>query len=150
LGKRRSISRAALVGLTIIAGIGLVLPLPAQAPEAFKTRLAPVAIEAAMKNNIAGVGQVTATLAGSKFTLNGTFEGLKSPATVAHIHQGIATGVRGAPVLDLTITKADHGTLTGSFDLKPEQIEKLRQGKWYVQVHSEKAPEGNLWGWLLK
>ena len=25
----------------------------------------------------------------------------------------------------------------------------LRQGRVYVQVNSQKAPEGNLWGWLL-
>jgi len=42
-----------------------------------------------------------------------------------------------------------NGTLSGSFDLTPDQIESLKKGKWYVQIHSEKAPDGNLWGWLL-
>jgi hypothetical protein len=23
-------------------------------------------------------------------------------------------------------------------------------GRFYIQLHSEKAPEGNLWGWLLR
>jgi hypothetical protein len=26
----------------------------------------------------------------------------------------------------------------------------LRKGMVYVQIHSEGAPDGNLWGWLLK
>jgi hypothetical protein len=121
----------------------------AQSPETFKTRLAPVAIDASMKNRIAGTGSATATLAGSKFTVNGTFEDLKSNATMAHIHQGTAAGVRGAKLLDLTVTKGMSGTLSGSFDLTPDQIESLKKGKWYVQIHSEKAPEGNLWGWLM-
>ena len=86
---------------------------------------------------------------GTKFTVNGTFEGLKSNATMAHIHQGTAPGVRGPKLLDLTVTKSLSGTLSGSFDLTPDQIESLKKGKWYVQIHSEKAPEGNLWGWLL-
>lgn len=121
----------------------------AQTPETFKTRLAPVAIDAAMKSTIAGTGSATATLAGTKFTVNGTFEGLKSNATMAHIHQGSAPGVRGPKLLDLTVTKSMSGTLSGSFDLTPDQIEALKKGKWYVQIHSEKAPDGNLWGWLL-
>lgn len=121
----------------------------AQTPETFKTRLAPVAIDAAMKSTIAGTGSATATLTGTKFTVNGTFEGLKSNATMAHIHQGSAPGVRGPKLLDLTVTKSMSGTLSGSFDLTPDQIEALKKGKWYVQIHSEKAPDGNLWGWLL-
>ena len=38
----------------------------------------------------------------------------------------------------------------GPFDLTPEQIESLERGRWYVQIHSQKGPDGNLWGWLLK
>jgi hypothetical protein len=122
----------------------------AQAPETYKTRLAPVAIDAAMKATIAGDGSATAVLNGSKLTVSGTFEGLKSNATMAHIHQGTATGVRGDKLLDLTIDKATQGKLSGSFDLTPDQIDRLKKGHWYVQIHSEKAPAGNLWGWLLK
>jgi hypothetical protein len=58
--------------------------------------------------------------------------------------------VRGAPVLTLTVAKATSGAVSGSFDLTPEQLESLKKGKWYVQIHSEKAPDGNLWGWLFK
>jgi hypothetical protein len=134
---------------TVALGSWLALSAVAQSPETFKTRLAPVAIDASMKNNIAGTGSATATLAGSKLTLSGTFEGMKSNATMAHIHQGTAPGVRGPKLLDLTVTKATTGTLAGSFDLTPEQVESLKKGKLYVQIHSEKAPEGNLWGWLM-
>jgi hypothetical protein len=122
----------------------------AQTAETYKVRLSPVAMDAAMRSVIAGDGMVTATLKGTKFTINGTFEGLKSNATVAHIHQGTAPGVRGTPLLNLTVTKDMSGDLSGSFDLTPEQIENLHKGRWYVQIHSEKAPAGNLWGWIVK
>jgi hypothetical protein len=135
--------------LALAIGLSLALTIQAQSPTTFKTRLAPVALDAAMKSTIAGTGAATATLTGSKFTVNGTFEGLKSNATMAHIHQGSAAGVRGPKLLDLTVTKSMSGTLSGSFDLTPDQIESLKKGKWYVQIHSEKAPDGNLWGWLL-
>lgn len=122
----------------------------AQGAETYKVRLAPVAIDAAMKSVIAGEGSVTAILDGNKFMISGAFTGLKSPATVAHIHQGTAPGVRGAPVLNLMVTKAQSGEISGMFELTPEQVQALHKGRWYVQIHSEKAPAGNLWGWLLK
>src|SRR5262249_17344623 len=128
----------------------MVVALSAQSPKTFRARLAPVAIDAGMKINIAGSGSLTASLVGSKLTVNGKFDGLRSPATVAHIHEGPVTGVRGLAILDLTVSKAASGAISGSFDLTPQQVESLRKGRWYVQIHSEKAPDGNLWGWLLQ
>ena len=136
--------------MAIVLGLALALSASAQSPETYKVRLAPVAIDAAMKAVIAGEGSFTATLAGSKFTLNGTFTGLKSNATLAHIHQGTAPGVRGGVLLNLNVTKAVSGEISGTFDLTPEQVENLHKGRWYVQIHSEKAPAGNLWGWLVR
>ncbi|MEQ1947334.1 MAG: CHRD domain-containing protein [Bryobacteraceae bacterium] len=134
----------------LLAAVTCVIPGIAQNTESYKLRLAPVATDIAMRENIAGSGMVTATLAGSKLTLSGTFEGMKGNATMAHIHQGTAAGVRGPKLLDLTVTKAMGGNLSGTFDLTPEQLDALKKGKWYVQIHSEKAPDGNLWGWILK
>jgi hypothetical protein len=59
------------------------------------------------------------------------------------------TGLRGSPIFDLHVSHATSGTIDGSFDLNANQIEGLRKGEFYVQLHSEKSPEGNLWGWLL-
>lgn len=134
--------------LLIALALGALTALAQQ--DTYKLRLAPVATDIAMRENIAGSGMVTATLAGSKLTISGTFEGMKGNATMAHIHQGTAAGVRGPKLLDLTITKAMSGNLSGSFDLTPDQLDALKKGKWYVQIHSEKAPEGNLWGWIMK
>jgi hypothetical protein len=58
-------------------------------------------------------------------------------------------GVRGPAIFDLTVSAATSGTLSGSVDLTAEQIESLKKGRFYVQLSSEKAPDGNLWGWLL-
>ena len=121
----------------------------AQTGEVYKTRLSVVPITVAMQETVAGSGSVTATLTGRKLTVMGTFEGLKSPATVARIHLA-ARGVRGPAILDLTVTKAASGTISGSLDLTPAQVEELRNSRFYVQLYSERAPDGNLWGWLLR
>jgi hypothetical protein len=120
----------------------------AQTGETFKARLSPVPIDITMMSTIAGSGSLTAVLAGKQLTLTGTFEGLRSPATTAQIHRG-PKGIRGPAILDLTVSKAEKGAVNGSFELTPEQIADLRNGRWYVQIQSERAPDGNLWGWLL-
>ena len=118
--------------------------------ETFKARLSPVPIDATMMSTIAGSGSITATLTGKQLTITGTFEGLRSPATTVQIHRG-TKGIRGPAILDLdlTISKAVKGTLSGSVELTPDQIADLRNGRLYVQIQSERAPDGNLWGWLL-
>jgi hypothetical protein len=115
----------------------------------FKARLSPVAMDATMRATVAGSGSLTARLTGFKLAVEGSFEGLLSPATTAQVRQSPVTGVRGPVVFDLTVSKATSGTIGGSFDLTPEQAEAFRKGRLYVQIQSEKAPDGNLWGWLL-
>jgi hypothetical protein len=104
-----------------------------------------------MMSTIAGYGSLTATLKGKQLTIEGTFEGLRSPATTAQIHRG-PKGIPGPAIaeLNLTVTKADKGAVSGTLELTPDQIADLRNGRLYVQIQSERAPDGNLWGWLLK
>jgi hypothetical protein len=138
--------------LLFIPVLGLVAVLSAQPPKTFKARLSPVPIDIAMQATVAGSGSVSAVLTGSKLAISGTFEGLRSPATIAQVHKGPVKGVRGPFAFDLTVSKASDptsGTLSGSIDLTPLQLADLEKGRLYVQLHSEKAPDGNLWGWLL-
>jgi hypothetical protein len=120
-----------------------------QSGETFKARLSPVPIDMSMMAAIAGSGSVTAVLVGRKLTISGTFVGLRSPATVARIHRG-PKGVRGPAIFDLAVSQATSGTISGSLDLTPTQVEDLRNSRFYVQIYSERAPDGNLWGWLLR
>jgi hypothetical protein len=150
---------AAYLSFVLIAAVAV----SAQSGEKYTARLAWVPIaNAAQGAPVKGKGVATAVLAGNKLTINGSFEGLTAAATVARVHQGIAKGARGKAIADLTITKAASGTLSGSIDLTPAQVEALKQGRLYVQVHSERgvpAEQGktqadvdnsNLWGWFLR
>lgn len=128
----------------------VALSLQAQGQDTFKGRLSLVPIDAKMVADTTGRGVASAVLAGSKLTVSGTFEGLRGAATTAQLRRGAATGVRGPAMFDLAVTKATSGAISGSFDLSADQVESLRGGRLYVQIDSEKAPEGNLWGWLLK
>jgi len=140
----------AFVRFGAIAAIGIGLIWAAAAEEKFHTRLAPVPLDATMRATVAGIGTATATLAGTKLTITGTFEGLLSPATTAQLHLSRVAGVRGPAVFDLTVSHATSGSLSGSIDFSADQVEALRKGRFYIQIQSEKAPDGNLWGWLTR
>ena len=129
---------------------GFVLSLAGQSTETFKARLSAMPADARTRPNLAGSGSVTAVLTGTKLAINGSFDELLSAATSASLHSSAAAGVRGAAIGDLTISKATSGTISGSIELTPQQLTSLHKGGLYVQIHSEKAPDGVLWGWFLR
>jgi hypothetical protein len=143
------IKPTAWVRRAAVAAIGISLAWAAATEEKFHTRLAPVSMDATMRATVAGIGTATAALSGNKLTVSGTFEGLLSPATNAQLRLSRLAGVRGPAVFDLTVSHATSGTVSGSFDLSADQVEALRKGRFYIQIQSEKAQDGNLWGWLM-
>ena len=119
------------------------------ADQVFASRLTPVAYDGAMRANVQGDGQVSATLSGNKLTVTGSFTGLPSPATGAGLYSGPGIGVPGMPLQNLTLTGQTEGSVSGTVTLNAKQLAAFRQGHVYVQLNSQKAPDGNLWGWLL-
>ena len=119
------------------------------AEQKFDTRLTAVAYDGAMRANVQGDGRVSAILDGNKLTVSGHFMALPSAATNVKLYSGPGIGVPGAPLLDLQLSGQTDGSFSGSFTLNGKQLTALRQGHVYVQINSQKAPEGNLWGWLL-
>jgi len=135
----------ALAVVILLAGYSAL----AQNGQSFRARLSTVPVDATMLPTVTGSGSLKAVLAGDKLTLSGSFEGLRSAAVRASIHIGPQKGVRGPAVYDLNVTKEKAGSVSGSVDLTASEVEDLKNGRLYVQIDSERAPEGNLWGWVL-
>ena len=132
-----------------------VLAAPVFAAD-YQTNLGPMPLDDETKQVIQGRGDATATSDGKSLTVKGSFHGLPSNATDAHIFLSPIAGVPGKSILDLDVTKAGSGTLSGNFTLTVAQAAALRTGKLYIQINSEKAPDnvpwgakGTLWGWLF-
>jgi hypothetical protein len=143
--------RAFLVGLTG----AMLLGLPAQAAD-YLANLGPMPLDDETKAVIAGRGEASATVAGSRLTVTGSFRGLPSNATKAFLFLSPAIGVPGKQILPLEVKGDTSGSIAGTFKLNAAQAQALRTGRLYVQVNSEKAPpgyawgpQGTLWGWLL-
>lgn len=122
----------------------------------YQAHLGPMPLDDLTKTVIAGVGQATATLDGRTMTVQGTFKGMPSNATVAHIYVSPVAGMPGKEILTLDVTKSTSGTISGTYTLDAAQAKALRTGKLYIQINSEKAPpgyswgpKGTLWGWLF-
>jgi len=143
---RRLKLNSLLVGTLLLA---MCSAADAQKAETYKVRLSTIPVDATMLSRVAGSGSLTAALSGNRLTFSGTFQGLRSPATHVSIHLG-PKGIPGPAIIGLTVSKATSGNVSGTVELTPSQIEDLRSAKLYVQIDSEKAPEGNLWGWLLR
>lgn len=141
------LARALLAALAVAA--------PAFATD-YQANLGPMPLDDETKTVIAGRGETTASSDGKTLTVKGEFHGLPSNATEAHIFMSPVAGVPGKQILNLEVTKAASGTISGEFKLTSAQATALRTGKLYIQINSEKAPDaypwgpkGTLWGWLF-
>lgn len=117
--------------------------------ETYRARLAPLGVTGATVNIITGLGEVTARLKGTELSIQGKFAGLSGAATEATVRRG-PKGIPGPVIATLEVTRSSQGEIHGRLTLTPELIDDLRAGRLYVQIHSEKAPEGSIRGWLLK
>ena len=129
--------------------LSLALVAAQATPGAMRARLSPVPLDVAMQETIAGQGTATAALAGTTLTVDGTYGGLKSPATAIRVFESAKPGLRGPLVGEFASGGGTSGTFKGTLTLTREQATAFAKGLLYVQLHSEGAPDGNLWGWLL-
>ncbi len=137
-------NRAWLTGVLVAASLS-----PAFAADKYITNLGPMPLDDATRVNIQGRGDATATLDGKTLTVSGNFGKLPSPATAAHLNIGAGIGMPGPKAFDLTVSQATGGTVSGTVRLTSKQASAFRTGKIYLQIDSQKAPDGTVWGWLL-
>ncbi len=99
-------------------------------------------------------GNVQAELSGNRLTLTGSFIGLSSPVATdinggGHIHSGFA-GATGGIAFPLSLNISDDMLGGGifpdlnTFELTPEQVQQARERAFYVNIHTEDNPTGEL------
>jgi hypothetical protein len=133
-----------------LAFAALLLAAPVMAaPVSFEAELDPVPFDATNRADVINsIGNVTATLDGSTLSVKGSFSNLASPATGGSFRIGLAKGVPGDAIGTLTVAHARAGDFSGSVKLTGKQAAALKTQALYIRIDSEKAPDGNLQGWL--
>jgi CHRD domain len=74
-----------------------------------------------------------------------TYSGLSGEPTAAHFHGPAAPGKNAGPVVDIS-----GDIKKGSADLTADQAADLKAGKWYLNIHTEKFPDGEIRGQVVK
>ncbi len=77
-----------------------------------------------------------------------TYEGLSGPATAAHFHGPAAEGENAPPALPIEGELASP--ITGTATLDEQQATDVQGGRWYFNVHTEKFPDGEIRGQVVK
>ena len=146
---RESILSVALILASTLGGPTLSSSgqVSAQA-DSFRARLSPLPVNGATVGTITGVGQVRATLEGNRLEVTGTYQGMSSPATAAHLHNG-PPGRPGPVAQPLEVSPSPEGEVSGAVELTSEQVAALQTQSLYVQIHSEGNPGGELRGWIF-
>ena len=138
----RSISQVLLTALLVVP------PMVWAQTENYRARLSPMPTTPQTVDSITGEGEVLLTLEGNTLTVTGSFAGMSSVATAAHLHYG-PPAQPGPPVHALEVPSATGGDVSAEIELTDEQVEALRANSLYVQIHSEGNPPGELRGWIF-
>ena len=78
------------------------------------------------------------------------YSGLSSPSTMAHFHGPAKQGQNAAPVIWLSTQGSPPANpMTGSATLTPEQAQQFSAGEWYVNVHTQSHPAGEIRGQVI-
>ncbi len=141
-----SMLRTGLAGVAFAALIVGVLPASAEVVN-FKATLN--AASEVPPNDSKGAGSLTATYdtASKKLSWKGTTSGLTGAPTAAHFH-GPAEAGKNAGVL--VPIPGPGAAFEGSATLTNAQAADMTGGKWYVNVHTQAHPPGEIRGQLTK
>ena len=90
-----------------------------------------------------GTADVTYNTDTMELTYSVTFDGLSGPATAAHFHGPAAAGENADPVVPIEDVESPS---EGSATLTQEQADQLTGGQWYINVHTEANPGGEIRG----
>ncbi len=134
------------VTFSLVSGMGFASALGND----FEARIRPEPLSSDVRDHTTGLGTASASLDGKRLVVRGSYLGMQGPATLAQLHLGPVMGVRGPAFADIAIGRAAAGEFSATLQLNSSQIKALRTGRVYIEIHSEAAPEGNLWGWLLE
>jgi hypothetical protein len=79
-----------------------------------------------------------------------TYTGLSGPATMAHFHGPAAAGKNGPVAVWLAAKGASADSpIKGEATLTPEQAQQFSAGDWYINVHTQAHPGGEIRGQVI-
>jgi hypothetical protein len=92
-----------------------------------------------------GTAEVTVDTDSKKLSWTVTSSGLSGDPAAAHFHGPAVVGANAGPVVDISASIAK-----GTADITDAQLAELQTGKWYLNIHTQKFPDGEIRGQVEK
>ncbi len=147
----RLLLRAGLLATTFALGACSMTPMapattPMMATQNFRATLSSAAEVPA--NASPGTGSLEASLDKGTSVLRWkvSYSGLTGPATMAHFHGPALPGANAGVAVPFPSAASPAD---GMATLTPAQIADLMAGKWYVNIHTQQYPGGEIRGQVL-
>jgi hypothetical protein len=143
------ISRRAIIILACATGIAWAGSAQA-APESIKVQLTGAEQVPPVQTTGTGTADITYDSATREIKWTVTYSGLSGPATMAHFHGPAAAGKNGPVVVWLSKQGSPAPSpFEGQATLTPDQAQQLMAGEWYVNVHTQAHPGGEIRGQVV-
>lgn len=141
---RKPVLSMALAAGLLVAG-AFIAPAQAQRSMLFSGTLAPEhGAPAQVHGNVVALYYAGAHVL--RYTV--TWDGLSGPVTIAHLHGPALPGKDGPP--EVTVHGPYKSPLSGSVMLSTETERDLLDGRIYLNLHTQKYPNGEARAWLGK
>jgi hypothetical protein len=140
----------AVVALSALFTGGWAATLAQAAPVSFTVPLSGGEQSPAVTTKGTGTAELTYDPASHVVTWSISYSGLSGPATMAHFHGPAGPGAN-APV---TIWLSKQGApvsspIRGEATLSQAQAEQFAAGQWYVNIHTQDHPAGEIRGQVV-
>jgi hypothetical protein len=149
--EKMKVSRRQTALIPCVILLGLVFAEAARADAtSFKVPLTGAQGVPPVDTTASGTAQLTYDPATRVVTWNIAYSGLSSAATMAHFHGPAAEGKNAPPVIWLSTQGSPPANpMTGRATLTPDQAKQFSAGEWYVNVHSQSHPAGEIRGQVI-
>jgi hypothetical protein len=144
---RISISRRDVIVAASLAGVAVWAASSQAAPLSFQVALTGAQQVPPVQTTATGTADLTYDPTTRMLTWSVTSNGLSGPATMAHFHGPAREGKNAPPVIWLSEKGAPvPNPIKGSATLTPEQAQQFTAGEWYVNMHTQANPGGEIRG----
>jgi len=144
-----AMSRRAMLASVFVVGLAWTGAVQAE-PASFKVALTGAQSVPPVDTSGTGTADLTYDPATRMVTWNISFAGTSSPVTMAHFHGPAKQGQNGPVVIWLTKQGSPPtNPITGSATLTPEQAQQFSAGEWYINVHTQSHPAGEIRGQVI-
>lgn len=92
-----------------------------------------------------GTADITLDTDANKVSWKITHQGLTGDATAAHFHGPAKVGENAGPIVDISTNMME-----GAADVTAEQLQMIREGNTYLNVHTAQYPDGEIRGQVLQ